>query len=305
MKKICQSLALIACVMVSACRSNQSIQATTLNPEPHSFDLKGFSALSLQGVADVSFTQWETYGVVVENFYEDRDEIYVEGNTLVVARKSSYRNEGKRKQERPRLRVRVSAPILQSLNGSGVGSLDIGPLHSADFVFNLSGVVKCRFHGLEAEEIRGNVSGVSNLNGTLSADKDVKLSYTGVVSGLLQVECQNLDYQNSGTGSHDLSFKGHTVALENSGTGSHHIRIEADEAKVKNDGTGRWDFNIQAQSLQVRHSGTGSNFFRLDCKKLSINNNGVGNIRLEGTADETVFTGTGISRIDTRNLNNF
>lgn len=117
-----------------------------------------FRGIDVGGVFQVEVTAGKDYGVVVEG--DDNLLQYVK--TEVSGGVLKISSTERLKSSTP-LRIRVSAPEIESIDGSGACKISVAGLKSSELRVDTSGASKINLAG-ETESLTIDVSGASNIN---------------------------------------------------------------------------------------------------------------------------------------------
>lgn len=196
------SLIIVATMMTAATAGNSFAQ--TITEMNRDFNVESFNRIKLKSVAEVYFTQGDTYSVKVTGDQEafDQSSITVEKGKLIIDVKDpkQKRVDFKGKQ----LNVIVTAKDIQSVRFNGVGSFhcdnEISVKHNVDF----------------------------KMRGVGSAD-------------IAKLKCNDFEYKNTGVGGAKLTVDCRVVKYKNSGVGSSTIYGYAHDIKTKNHGVGKFN----------------------------------------------------------------
>lgn len=139
----------------------------------------------------------------------------------------------------------ITAPSLRKLDLSGVCSFTAEHLNVPKLEVESKGVCQIKLPDLKCNETQLDISGVCTIDATIAGEE--------------------LEVQNSGSGTTNLDFKGTKASFDNSGVGK---------------------FTAQ-----------------VDCKILEASNTGVATMKLKGTADQTEIKNGGMGKISTKGLN--
>ena len=197
------SIIIVSTMMIVATAGNSFGQKITeMNSE---VKVENFNRIKLKSVADVYFTQGDTYSVKVTGDQEafDQSSIRVEKGTLIIDVKDP-------KQKRvdfngKQLNVIVTAKDIQSVRFNGVGSFhcdnQISVNHNVDF--KMRGVGSAEINDLKCN--------------------DINYKNTGVGGAKLTVNCGVIKYKNSGVGSSTIHGKAKDIKTRITGVG--HVNI--------------------------------------------------------------------------------
>ena len=132
-----------------------------------------FSAINLQSVGNIVFTQSDTYSCRMEGPFEyvDKTKVTVKGETLVIEYKQKNVKNVKN------LTFYITAPDLNNVKIDGVGNFNAREsLKLKNITFKLDGVGNCEVKNLRCDEVQLIVDGVGNMDGvgniTLSGKAD-------------------------------------------------------------------------------------------------------------------------------------
>ncbi|MBO4372441.1 MAG: DUF2807 domain-containing protein [Bacteroidales bacterium] len=193
------SIIIVSTMMIVATAGNSFGQKITeMNSE---VKVENFNRIKLKSVADVYFTQGDTYSVKVTGDQEafDQSSIRVEKGTLIIDVKDP-------KQKRvdfngKQLNVIVTAKDIQSVRFNGVGSFhcdnQISVNHNVDF--KMRGVGSAEINDLKCN--------------------DINYKNTGVGGAKLTVNCGVIKYKNSGVGSSTIYGKAKDIKTKIHGVG--------------------------------------------------------------------------------------
>ena len=193
------SIIIVSTMMTVATAGNSFGQKITeMNSE---VQVENFNRIKLKSVADVYFTQGDTYSVKVTGDQEafDQSLIRVEKGTLIIDVKDP-------KQKRvdfngKQLNVIVTAKDIQSVRFNGVGSFhcdnQISVNHNVDF--KMRGVGSAEINDLKCN--------------------DINYKNTGVGGAKLTVNCGVIKYKNSGVGSSTIYGKAKDIKTKIHGVG--------------------------------------------------------------------------------------
>lgn len=202
-------LSLIACVSISLTNclaDNRTVETRNAT---------GYSAIRVDGVASIRFTQSDTYSCRVEGETEEVKELVttVKGNTLII----DQRSDNKR-QNIKGTTIYLSAPNLTRVKIDGVGTFK-----SED--------------PLKAEDIRFDIDGVGSLEIADLHCRSLRIDIDGVGKGKVNVYCDRLDAHADGVSSLKLSGKTRSANIEDgflSKINTRRLKIEsASEASAR------------------------------------------------------------------------
>ncbi|MBQ9192658.1 MAG: DUF2807 domain-containing protein [Bacteroidales bacterium] len=163
-----------------------------------SFDLKDFDRIVINGHADATFTQSDTYEVTLraqENIFSYVD-FRVEGTTLILETKE------KRSVRSTEYDVTVKAPALSRIEVNGAADFDIpaGLTCDGDFQIEVNGAGDLSFHAVRCNDLSIMVNG--------AADADLKA-----------IDVQRLKVEVNGAGDVNVDGKAGAADLSVNGAG--------------------------------------------------------------------------------------
>lgn len=172
-----------------------------------SFDLKDFDKIVINGFADATFRQGETFDVTLrtqENIF-DRLDYRVEGTTLIIETKDKVTVRAEE------FDLSIQAPALESFTVNGAGDFDIqGGFVSED---NL--------------DILVNGAGDLNLDGIRCKDLTIEANGAADID-LSAIDVQKIKIELNGAGDVNVAGKAESASLEVNGAGD----IDARDLKV-------------------------------------------------------------------------
>lgn len=249
--------ALSMCFLASAltsCLDHPTNTASTLHPlvdrddyrDSHTWgkvitktlELSTFTNINLTSNADIKFVQGDL--LTVEAYGNEKaiaeHDITVKDGILTVAKKDGSTGTA------PSITIIVKAPILESINVSGSGDIDIE--NTAEFDYNLSIDV--------------------------SGSGDIELD---------QITCYALSINISGAGDIDAKkIKCANAAIQISGAGDMKADVKANDIKVQISGAGDAELDVKCQNLAVQANGTGEIELKGKCTNLTKQSSGLASI---------------------------
>lgn len=188
MKQIIISLIILIGASLTACMAKDNETSETRN-------VKGFTAIHIDGVASVRFTQSDTYSCRVEGQEKEVADLVttVKNGILIIDQQKT--NEKKRNIETPT--VIVTAPTLEEVEMDGVGTFECKePLKAGDIHFDMDGVGTLEIADLHCD--------------------NVEIKIDGVGKGNVNVYCDHLKARVDGVSSLKLSGEAHTASIRDS-----------------------------------------------------------------------------------------
>ena len=173
-----------------------------------SFDLKDFDQIVLNGHADVTFIQSETFDVTVRsqaNVFDHLD-YRVEGTKLILENKNKVTIRAEE------FAVNIQAPALKSITVNGAGDLNIeGGLNSdEDFKVTVNGAGDLSFEAIRCKDLSIEVNGAADIDLTSIAVNDLRIEVNGAGDVTATGKAENASLRVNGAG--DIDARGLTVA---------------------------------------------------------------------------------------------
>lgn len=206
----------------------------------------------------------------------DVDGISCKGQDATV----SISNNGQCAVETPS----ISAPVLSVAN-NGVLSIDDCNVASGRTKVTNHGKMKLG-GGIKGSSMKCTNSGVYAVDGAVTLDG-------------------GFDYTNYGKSSCTGDITADDITVVNSGVDRLQGKFRAATLDMSVGGKSDYDISYSDGQARLECSGIGCFKLALDCQSIDIGTSGKIDIQLSGTADNTNFTGTGMSHIDTSGLNKF
>lgn len=178
----------------------------------------------------------------------------------------------------------ISAPVLSVAN-NGVLSIDDCNVASGRTKVTNHGKMKLG-GGIKGSSMKCTNSGVYAMDGAVTLDG-------------------GFDYTNYGKSSCTGDITADDITVVNSGVDRLQGKFRAATLDMSVGGKSDYDISYSDGQARLECSGIGSFKLALDCQSIDIGTSGKIDIQLSGTADNTNFTGTGMSHIDTSGLNKF
>ena len=173
-----------------------------------SFDLKDFDQIVLNGHADVTFTQGETFDVTVRTQANviDHLDYRVEGTKLILENKNKVTIRAEE------FAVNIQAPALKSITVNGAGDLNIeGGLNSdEDFKVTVNGAGDLSFEAIRCKDLSIEVNGAADIDLTSIAVNDLRIEVNGAGDVTATGKAENASLRVNGAG--DIDARGLTVA---------------------------------------------------------------------------------------------
>ena len=168
-----------------------------------SFDLKDFDQIVINGHADATFTQSETYEVTLraqENVFDYVD-YRVEGTTLILEMKD------KRSVRSTDYDVTIQAPVLKSLQVNGAADFDIpaGLTSGDDLRIEVNGAGDLTFNALRCNDLTILANGASDVDLTKVNVQKLKVEVNGAGDVNIDGGAAEADLTVNGAGDIDAS----------------------------------------------------------------------------------------------------
>lgn len=162
-----------------------------------------FSSIEITSVAAIYFTQGDSYSLKIEG-----NEEYVKTTTTDVKNGRLYigfKNEKGTKNRNKEVRIYLTAPVLEEVLFTGVGSFNnTTPLNLKDIKFQISGVADVNVKDLICETLTVRLRGVGQAK--------------------IHVDCKHLSAAMNGVGEVSLSGTAETADISKGGVGSVNTR---------------------------------------------------------------------------------
>ncbi len=144
-----------------------------------------------------------------------------------------------------------------------------------------------------------------NITGTVESSS-VSINNSGSCSsGVTYNVSESYDFTNYGSYDNNRDITAKSVAINNSGADTERCKLKADVLDIVVYGRSNYDINFSGGVAKLNCSGVGDFNLDVDCKSLNVDASGRVKVKLSGTADNTELTGSGISNVNTSNLNKF
>ena len=170
-----------------------------------------FSAINLQSVGNIVFTQSDTYSCRMEGPFEyvDKTKVTVKGETLVI----EYKQKNVKKVKN--LTFYITDPDLNNVKIDGVGNFNAREsLKLKNITFKLDGVGNCEVKNLRCDEVQLIVDGVGNME--------------------MNVNCNTIKAKVDGVGNITLSGKADRASLKRDGVGRiNHKKLKCPDVSTK------------------------------------------------------------------------
>lgn len=164
--------------------------------------VEAFSSIEVASVATIEFTQSNTYSFKIEGKEELVKNVtsVVRGGKLIIDYKRDKDGQSVIRNQKNGVTIYLSAPTLQSVLYSGVGSFNCDtPLKLDDVRFNVEGVGKVNIEDLTCRSLHVELEGVGKVN--------------------IHVNCERLKARIEGVGHATLSGTAKTVDIAKDGIG--------------------------------------------------------------------------------------
>ena len=168
-----------------------------------SFDLKGFDQIVINGHADATFTQSDTYEVTLraqENVFDYVD-YRVEGTTLILELKD------KRSVRSTEFDVTLKAPALKGLEINGAADFDIpaGLKSDDDLRIEVNGAGDLTFNSVRCNNMTIQANGAADVDLTDLNVQKLKVDVNGAGDVIVEGEAADADLSVNGAGDIDAS----------------------------------------------------------------------------------------------------
>ena len=178
----------------------------------------------------------------------------------------------------------ISAPVL-SISNNGMLSIDDCNVASDRTKVTNHGQMKFD-GGIKGSSLKCVNDGLYAMDGAITLDG-------------------GFEYTNYGQSNLAGDITAESIAVANSGNDVLRGKFKAASLDMSIDGRSEYDVSYSGGQAKLDCCGVGRFKLALDCQSINIDTSGQIDIQLSGTADNTNFTGTGVSHIDTSGLNKF
>lgn len=238
-------------VMESCSNSGSVISSGNLEYEQDELKPQPFTAIDIDAVADVYYTQnnGDKHQVqldfslfqdeeTAQQFREKTKVVYRDGK-VIVGMKGKI-NGSKSLKQGQRLRVLITSPDLVKVDNEGVGSFNANAINSDSFTLDNEGVGNVNIKSLLANKITIDNEGVGNVTiGKMQSDK--------------------LYIDNEGVGNVKIaSYKGGDLTIDNEGVGNVEAHVDCTSIKATLEGVGSIKLSGTTRSLSKKKEGVGS-----------------------------------------------
>lgn len=231
----------------------------------------------------------------------------------------SIDNSGRMTAEMPTVDVKMF-----SMENKGVLMFQSSSIKGGSLTINNSGQfnIEGNMEGSTADlSNKGvcNMSGTLNLTGSYSCSNGGQLHIKGNVKGSTATlenkgvygmdgsfsMTESYTHTNTGQATSEGDVTASAISINNSGIDKRNGKLKADRLSMKVNGQSRYKMSFSGGEAKLDCSGIGNFDLALDCRSINVNSSGQINVTLSGTADNTSFEGSGISRVNTSKLNKF
>jgi len=268
-------------------------------------EVTSFDGINNSSPFDIEVSEADALGVEVvgdDNLIAEVETI-VQGNTLIIR---SKRKAGLHlSMKHTPLTIKISMPVLHSLNNSGSGDMNLHQLHGDKLSFQLSGSGDLKAEGVVKElTIDAQGSGDMDLTNLQLGQAKIDLSGSGSAhfkqlshsleaslsgSGDLRVDqlaVEQSDISMHGSGEVKLSGNSAQLKLKINGSGDFEgDKLNTGNTEIHNSGSSNVTLNTNSGNLTVSMSGSGD--FEAMLKQagdLNFMMNGSGSTNLQGSA---------------------
>lgn len=286
-------------------------------------DLKDFHGFDISSYVEIYYTQGSSYKVEAKARAKafEGNEIKVSDGLLVVKPLKGKRYMAKLDGQ---IRLYITSPSFDTLKNSGSCYIYADKVDVDDVRINNSGSFGLEFKDLVCKDLSMDNSGMMTFRCNIEASSvDVKNS--GMLSDFSDVKTVKYTMNNSGMHSSERNYnisgdmkltisglekftgkiRAQNIDLNVSGMMQGDMDLEAPQLVLNISGRSELSARFKGDTADIRCSGSGSLDMDVDCKKLKSVSGGVAEIVIRGIAEDTSIEGTGVSRVDTRGLNNF
>ena len=164
-----------------------------------SFDLKDFDSIVINGQADVTFPQGDSFDVTLttqENIFDYVD-FRVEGNTLILETKDRTVVRAERYD------LSLQAPTLSSLEVNGAADFDILKLRTeGDFAVKVNGAGDFSFDQVNCRDLTVTVNGAADIESSVAV-RSITIKVNGAGDVEVSGKAETASFEVNGAGDID------------------------------------------------------------------------------------------------------
>lgn len=245
--------------------SDLDLTGDTTNYVTRTLDLAGFNAIKSEGIANITYTQGNKYSVVVRCLKEIIDQ-----TDIVVLDSVLTINQDniKKKNNIPTMYLDITSPDFNSITIEGVTTINAKKIETnGKFDIIVEGVSNINIDSISCAKSKINIEGVCNIESNINATGKIDIDIEGVSKGIMWLTAQALSIDCEGAANMNFDYNG-------------------DDADIEIGGVSNIKFNT-------------------NCKKLKAQNEGVSTLKISGIAEDTNIISSGVSKINTKELNKF
>lgn len=184
-----------ACLVMTSCAKHKNVQIT------RNYDVQAFQAIDLDGVANIIYTQGDSFAVRAEgdSVQITRTDIKVEDGCLKIRQQNG-------KGDKQQVDIYITTPTLVKVEMDGVGSF------------------KSQKPVTFANDLKFEAEGVGAVEISDLTCKTLNFEQEGVGSSKLKVKCETALFHCEGVGSCNLNIEADTLKIKNEGVGSFKVK---------------------------------------------------------------------------------
>lgn len=288
-----------------------------------SLDLKDFHGFEISSNVDIHYTQGSGYKVEAKGSEKafEKNVIKVSDGLLVV---KTTKNRGSMSERNDKISLYVTSPGFDVVKNTGICNISADKINAGDMSLDNMGVAEWEIKSLVCNGFDLKNLGVLTCRGSVEASS-FYVKNMGQMNDYGDVKAETCAFRNSGSysskrnyavsGDMDLNVSGsetfngkiraRNIDVNVSGMLQGDIGMEASRLMLNINGYGKLSASFKGDNAEIRCSGSGELDMDVDCKKLKSVSGGVAEIVLKGVAEDTSIESSGVSRVDTKGLNNF
>lgn len=134
---------------------------------------------------------------------------------------------------------------------------------------------------------------VTNLKLDFSSGSDFKIGY---------LEADNLQIENSSSGSGKLSMKGNQCMVKNSSSGELELEVKCDKIMIDNSSSGDISLEAKCGKVSIDNSSSGDITLDVECDELVVDNSSRGTVNISGKTIRKKISNSSAGEVSTVNL---
>lgn len=263
-------------------------------PITKDFNLKGFTGLHVSGLVSVELTKAPDWKVSVTLPPELEEYLVVKtsGGNLSISLNNVPAKVLRRFRDLE-IKAEIAMPELRTLEMSGATSLSCGDtfdIGSETFKIEVSGASKVKQLGINAKELRAQISGATGVNLSGSFGR-VYSQVSGAAKCVFDVEAETLTEEISGAAKVYNTGEYNDVNVEASGASVFSVKGSADRMGLSGSGASKMElFGCEVAKVKVDLSGAA--YCEVNASEsIDVNVNAAASLRYKDNPDVVVNTG--------------